>query len=36
MWSLVTLKVEVRALRERVERLEEKRTSRAHDQRKIA
>jgi hypothetical protein len=36
LWRLVTLRVEVRALRERVERLEEEKTVRSRDQRKVA
>jgi hypothetical protein len=36
LWSLVALKVEVRALRERIERLEEERTVRSRDQRQVA
>ena len=36
LWRLVTLRIEVHALRERVERLEEGKTVRSHDQRKVA
>ena len=36
LWRLVTLRVEVRALRGRIEWLEEERTVRSRDQRKVA
>ena len=36
LWCLVTLRVEVRALRGRIEWLEEERTVRSRDQRKVA
>ncbi len=36
LWRLVALKTEIRALSQRVEQLEEERTVRGYDQRRVA